>query len=334
MPFLTDLTRPQWGGANSDVDIHIEEHLGIVDGVFETSSKLAPYTNIRTLRGTNTARIDRIGNVDVSGRKSGEDLVISQVRSDKAILTVDTLLYTRHQFDNFDEWTSSIDIRKEVGRADGIALAKQFDVACLTQAMKCADFEAPTHLAGAFYDGIEETVTISGLPANGEADADLLVRAHRASIEELINRDLGDAVMAEGVTFVSPWVFTILLDHKKLQNVEFQGGGVGVGNNFAAGRIAVLNGIRIVETPRIPQAAVTSSPLGSEFHLTAAQVLRQMITIIPSMSLYAAQVHPLDGKYWEWEEKFSWVLDTFQSYNIGQRRPDSVATVAITRTLT
>src|SRR5690554_13198 len=97
MPFLTDLTRPHFGGANSDVDLHIEEHLGIVDKTFEYSSKLAPYMNIRSLRGTNTARIDRFGDVTVSGRKSGDDLSITPVRNDKTILTVDTVLYTRHQ---------------------------------------------------------------------------------------------------------------------------------------------------------------------------------------------------------------------------------------------
>jgi hypothetical protein len=332
MPFLTDLTRPQYAGPNSDVDIHIEEHLGIVDKTFEYTSKLSPYMNIRSLRGTNTARIDRFGDVEVAGRKSGDDLNISPVRNDKTILTVDTVLYTRHQFDKFDDWVSSIDTRKEVAELDGTALAKQFDQAGLIQAIKCADFVAPSHLAGAFNDGILKQVTIDGSQAQGEADADLLVYTHRKSLEDLINRDLGDRLYAEGVTFVTPYVFTILNEHRRLQNVEYQGGGMGVGNNFAAGRIAQMNGVRVIETPRLPTAAITDNPLGAAFNVTATEAKRQMVTIIPSLTLYAAQVHPLDGDYWEWKEKFSWVLDTFQSYNIGQRRPDSAAVVEITVT--
>ena len=330
MAFLQDLTRPHWGGAASDVDIHIEEHLGIVDKTFEYSSKLAPFMNIRTLRGTNTARIDRFGDVAVLGRQSGEDLTITPVRNDKSILVVDTVLYTRHQLDKFDDWTTSIDTRKELAELDGTALAKQFDQACLIQAMKCADYVAPTHLAGAFNDGILVPATITGTQASGEADADILVYQHRKSIEALINRDLGDRLMAEGVTFVTPAVFTILNEHKRLQNVEYQGGGAGMGNNFAAGRVAVMNGVKVVETPRLPNAAITDNPLGSAFNLTADQARRQMVTIIPSLTLYAAQVHALDADYWEWKEKFSWVLDTYQSYNIGQRRPDAAAVVDIT----
>lgn len=324
------LTRPHWGGPQSDVDLHIEEHLGIVDKTFAYSSKLGPYMNIRNLRGTNTARIDRFGDVEVSGRKAGEDLNITSVKNDKAILTVDTVLYTRHRLDKFDDWVSSIDTRKELADLDGTALAKQFDQACLIQAQKCADFKAPAHLKGAFGDGVLEKATITGTLESGEADADILVYQHRKSIEKLINRDLGDRLMSEGVTFVTPAVFTILNEHKRLQNVAYQGGGSGVGNNFAAGRVAQMNGIRVIETPRLPNAAVTDNPLGTAFNLTATQAKRQIVTIIPSLTLYAAQVHALDADYWEWKEKFSWVLDTFQSYNIGQRRPDSAAVVEIT----
>lgn len=330
MAFLNDLTRPQWGGPNSDVDLHIEEHLGIVDKTFAYSSKLGPYMNIRNLRGTNTARIDRFGDVEVSGRKSGEDLSITNVKSDKTILTVDTVLYTRHQLDKFDDWVSSIDTRKELADLDGTALAKQFDQACLIQAIKCADFVAPAHLAGSFGNGVKETATITGTQSTGEADADILVYQHRKSIEQLINRDLGDRLMSEGVTFVTPAVFTILNEHKRLQNVEYQGGGSGVGNNFAAGRVAQMNGIRVIETPRLPSASITGNPLGAAFNVTSEQAKRQIVTIIPSLTLYAAQVHALDADYWEWKEKFSWVLDTFQSYNIGQRRPDAAAVVEIT----
>lgn len=330
MSFLTNLTRGQWGGPNSDVDLHIEEHTGIVDKTFQYSSKLASYMNIRSIKGTNSIRVDRLGDVAVQGRKSGDDLNVSVVRNDKFNLVVDTLLYTRHQFDKFDDWTSSIDMRKEVAELDGIALAKQFDTACLIQAMKCPDFVAPSHLEGSFHNGILVPATVSAAPADLEAAADTLVRAHRKSMEALIQRDLGDQLLSEGVTFVTPAIFSILLEHKRLTNVEFQGG-EGT-NNFARGRIGMLNGLRVVETPRIPTAAVTANPLGSAFNLTADQARRQIITMIPSKTLISAQVHGLQTDYWEWKEKFSWVLDTYQSYNIGQRRPDTCAVVDVTVT--
>lgn len=326
MSFLNDLSRPHYAGKNADVDIHLEEHLGIVDKAFAYTSKFAPLMNIRTLRGTNVARIDRIGNVKVGGRKSGEELAISRVVNDKWNLTVDTLLYLRHQFDNQDEWVSDLAMRKEVAELDGIELAKMFDQACLIAVAKAAALPAPTDLEDSFSPGILKQLTLTGTPAE---KAEQLVRMHREVCEEFVDRDLGDDLYSEGLTPVSAQVFSLLLEHGKLMNVEFQGVG-GAVNDFARARVAILNGVRVLETPRFARAAITGHPLGSAFNVSAAEAKRQMLVFIPSKTLITAQVQPVTAKFWEWEEKFSWVLDTFQMYNIGARRPDTAAAVEIT----
>ena len=326
MSFLNDLSRPHYAGKNADVDIHLEEHLGIVDKAFAYTSKFAPLMNIRTLRGTNVARIDRIGNVKVGGRKSGEELAISRVVNDKWNLTVDTLLYLRHQFDNQDEWVSDLAMRKEVAELDGIELAKMFDQACLIAVAKAAALPAPTDLEDSFSPGILKKLTLTGTPAE---KAEQLVRIHREVCEEFVDRDLGDDLYSEGLTPVSAQVFSLLLEHGKLMNVEFQGVG-GAVNDFARARVAILNGVRVLETPRFARAAITGHPLGSAFNVSAAEAKRQMLVFIPSKTLITAQVQPVTAKFWEWEEKFSWVLDTFQMYNIGARRPDTAAAVELT----
>lgn len=323
-------TRPGWGGANSDVSLHIEEHLGLVDASFMYSSKFASWMNVRSLRGTNQLRVDRVGASTIAGRKAGEELVVQKNVSDKLNLTVDTVLYARHFFDKFDEWTSNLDVRKETAREDGIALARQYDQACIIQLQKCGDFLAPAHLKPAFHDGILLPSTISGAPADASADADILVAAHRQGVEAMVFRDLGDQLMSEGVTLLDPVIFSFLLEHDRLMNVEF--GAKEGGNSFVGGRIAMLNGVRVVETPRFPQSAITANALGAGFNVTAAEVRRKMITFIPSMALISAQVHPVSAQFWEEKKDFGHYLDTFQSYNIGQRRPDAVAVHDITVT--
>ena len=322
-----NFTRPQWGGAASDTDIHIEEHLGIVDASFAYASKLANLANVRTLRGTNVVRLDRVGAATVQGRRSGDELETTPVRNDKLTMNVDTVLYVRNEFDKFDEWTSSPELRREIGREHGFALARQFDSACIGQLQKAADFAAPAHLKPAFHDGILENVTLTNAKPN-KADAEALVQAHRVGIEQLIDRDLGDQLASEGLTLVSPDIFSILLEHDKLMNVQF-GANEG-GNSFTQARIGYVNGVRIMETPRFNKTAVTASPLGTGHNLTATEILRKMITFIPSLTLIAPQVHPVNAAYWEDKRKFGHVLDTFQSYNIGIRRGDAVAAVAVT----
>lgn len=326
MPF-SDFTRPGWGGANNDVDLHLEQHLGLVDSNFAYTSKFANMMDIRTLRGTNQLRLDRLGKATVSGRKAGEALNTTKIKQEKWNLVVDTTIYIRNRFDKFDDWTSNLDTRKDFGAQHGKELAREFDRACLIAAIKCADFQPPVGLEGAFHPGILVPVGITSTAADGEANANAIEIAHRKSIEQLINRDLGDSVYSEGVTFMRPDIFSVLMQSKKLMNVEYQA----AGNDYARARIGMLNGVKVIETPRLPTGAITNSPLGEQFNVSADEAKRGIVTIIPSMSLVAAQVHALDAKYWEDEENFGWVLDTYQSYNIGARRPDSVAVVEVTQ---
>jgi len=69
MVAFADLTRPDWGGTNNDVSLHIEEHLGLVDQAFTYTSKFASLMNVKTLRGTNTIRLDRLGKATVAKAK-------------------------------------------------------------------------------------------------------------------------------------------------------------------------------------------------------------------------------------------------------------------------
>jgi len=326
MVAIADLTRPDFGGSDNLLDLHIEEHLGLVDSSFMYTSRFASLADIRTLRGTNQLRLDRLGKANVAGRKSGEDLALSKIRQEQWNMSVDTTIYIRNAFDQFDDWISNLDARREYGKLHGIELAKTFDQACLIQAAKCADFVVPTGLEGAFFPGILVPVTITSAVADGEANAAALVAAHRKSLEALELRDLGDQLYSEGVTFVDPQIFSVLLEHKKLLNVEYQQ----VGNDFAKAKIGMLNGVRITSTPRVPTSAITSHPLGDAFTATAAEARRRMITILPSRSLVVAQVAGLTADYWEEKKDFTWYLQTYQAYNIGQRRPDSVAVVDVT----
>ncbi|MFX3754332.1 hypothetical protein ACJBP3_11250, partial [Streptococcus suis] len=83
----------------------------------------------------------------------------------------------------------------------------------------------------------------------------------------------------------------ILLEHKKLMNVEFTGGrGV---NDFAMRRIAYVNGIRIIESNAFPQAAISDHLLGPDFNVDANEIKRKMIVFDPSMALVTVEAQPL-----------------------------------------
>ncbi|MBW6072274.1 hypothetical protein, partial [Pseudomonas aeruginosa] len=146
-------------------------------------------------------------------------------------------------------------------------------------------------------------------------------------VETFIDRDLGDAVYSEGLTPMSPRVFSLLLEHDKLMNVEYQA--TGATNDYVKSRVAILNGVKVLETPRFATKAIAAHPLGRHFNVSAEESERQIALFLPSKTLITAQVAPVQAKLWEDNEKFSWVLDTFQMYNIGARRPDTAGAIEL-----
>lgn len=315
--------RPHWGGAASADDIHLELYDRDVQTQFMYDSIFRRFTTFKSAANqSNTWRGDRLGSVTVKGRKYGEKLDNQTIRSDKFVVVVDTVSYVRVPVDFQDDWTAP-DFRAEKSRIIGTEHAKAFDQAHLIQLMKSADFIAPAHLAGSFHDGILEKITLGGTDL--EADATVLQQAHGRILATLIKRDKGTSGL---VTLISPDWFNVLLEHKKLMNVEFTGGrGV---NDFAQRRIAYLNGIPVVETPRFPEAGVAevAHHLGADFNYTAAQSNRQMVVFDPSLALVTVEAKTMTVDMWPDKAEWNNVLDSYHMYTVGQRRPDAVAVVS------
>lgn len=321
--------RPHWGGSAADLDIHIEAYEGDIDGSFRVESmfRSSALTNFKSVSDrSNTWRGDRIGGVAVKGRKSGEALDNSRIPSEKFLISVDTTSYIRTPVDYQDDWTAP-DFQAEYSAEHGSAHAKAFDQAHIIQLIKAGSWVAPTSLkdSGAFFDGISATMTGYAAQTDKALKADLIVQYHKDQLATFVKRDLGGS-LAEFVTLMDPDTFNVLLDHNKLMNVDFQGG---MGdNNFAQRRIAWLNGIRVIETPRFPTGAIASHFLGSAFNVTATEAKARFIIFHPRKTLVTVEAKPMTVRVWDDEKEFNNVLDSYTMYTVGIRRGDAVAVVS------
>lgn len=333
-PYAAAQSRAHWAGANADVDIHIEAYEGDIDGSFRVQSifRSSGFTNFKSVgNNSNTWRGDRIGGATVQGRKSGQSLDPTRIANDKLIVTVDTTSYIRTPFDYQDDWTSP-DFQAEYSAEHGSAHAKAFDQAHIIQLIKCAAFQAPAHLKPAFNDGIGVTMTGYAAAAAdaatqrtaAEVKADIIVNTHKNVLATFVKRDLGDS-LAETITLITPDEFNVLLDHKKLMNVDFQGGDGS--NSFSQRRIAWLNGVRVMETPRFPTAAIPAHHLGAAFNVTAAEAKARMIVFFPKKALVTVEAKPMTVRQWDNPKDFESVLDSYTMYTVGQKRPDAVAVI-------
>lgn len=326
------LTRAHWAGANADVDIHLEAYEGDIEGSFRVESlfRSSGLTNFKSVDGnSNTWRGDRVGAAAVKGRKSGDKLEDSRIANDKLVVTVDTTSYIRTPFDYQDDWTSP-DFQAEYSAEHGSAHAKSFDQAHIIQLIKCAAFVAPAHLKPAFGDGMKATLTGFNAAAatstltQAEVRADLVVQAHKNAIGEFIKRDIGDG--SELITLIDVDTFSSLLEHKKLMNVEFQA--AGAGNDYQRRRVAVLNGSRVIETPRFPGVAIAAHHLGPAFNVSAAEAKACMIVYLPKKALVTVEAKAMTVRQWDDPKEFQSVLDSYCMYTVGQKRPDAVYVIS------
>lgn len=320
--YTGNLTRPHWAGANSDADIHLEVFDGALDTAFQYNSFFrSNSTFVSVADRSNTYRIDRLGTVTIKGRTSGVALDPTPVRNDKLVITVDTVTYARTPVDYQDDWTAP-DFLPAIGKNHGTEHAKLFDQAHLIQLIKSRSWVAPAHLKPAFYDGMEQTAQL--VTNDNAASAKAIIAAHLAIVTELIRRDLGGS-LNEFITVVDPLVFNLLLQDDKLVNVQYSDGNA----NFAQRRLAYLNGVKVIETARFPQAAITGHPLGTAFDVTATDVQCKMVVYHPSMSLVAVEAKAPTVRMWDDQLNFANVLDSYAMYTIGQRRPDTVGVVRL-----
>lgn len=324
-PYAAVQTRPHWSGANADVDIHIEAYEGDIEGSFRVDSmfRSSGYTNFKSVQNqSNTWRGDRIGGVSVKGRKSGVELDGQRMVNEKFVITVDTTSYIRTPIDYQDQWTAP-DYQKELSDEHGIAHAKAFDQAHIIQLIKASSWVAPAALkaSGSFFDGIATTMTGYAAETNAELKADFIVQAHKDALAEFVKRDLGGS-LAEFVTLIEPDTFNVLLDHKKLMNLDYDRSGE---NNLVQRRIAWMNGVRVVETPRFPTAAIASHFLGSAFNVSAAEAKARVILFLPRKTLVTVEAMPMTVRFWDDEKEFNNVLDSYTMYTVGIKRGDAVA---------
>ena len=323
--YTGNLTRPHWAGANSDVDIHLEVYQNEVDSRFQYQAMFTSLSAQRSVADrSNTYRIDRLNTSSVKGRTSGQALEATPVKNDKMIITVETVLYIRNPIDYQDDWTAP-DFLTEMGQNNGSEFAEAFDQAHIIQLIKGRDWKAPAHLKDAFNDGITVSATVNKAAtaqADLEANAIALNLAHKDGVNQLIKRKVP---LSDMVTIVSVDVYSMLLEHPKLLNLDY---GVSNADGYKERRVVKMNGIPVIEMTEFPSVA-GAHPLGSAFTTTEDDIACEMVIFSKSKTLVTVEAKPFTSRIWDDELNFANVLDCYAMYTVGQRRPDTAVVVKL-----
>ena len=322
-------TRVHWAGANSDQSIHLEIYQNEVDSRFQYQSIFLGLSSQRSVADrSNTYRIDRLNTTAVKSRTSGVALDSQKVTNDKVLYIVDTVLYVRNPVDYQDDWTAP-DWLREIATNNGSQFAETFDQAHIIQLIKARAWTAPAHLKPAFSDGLTVNITFKAAAATQaeyEANAIALKAGHKAGINALVKRKVP---LSDMVTIVDVDTYAALLEHPKLLNLEVAGGSMD--GDYNGRRVVRLNGVPVVEVTEFPTQvydnASAKHPLQSatnDYQVSADDLKVRMITFSKSRSLLTINARTFTSDFWDDKKEFSNVLDCYQMYHVGVRRPDTI----------
>lgn len=330
--YAGNTTRVNWGGANSDVDIHLEIYNDEVDTRFQYQAIFRGLSTQRSVADkSNTYRIDRLNTTAVKGRTSGQALDAQKVTNDKMVIVVDTVLYIRNPIDYQDDWTAP-DWLREIGQNNGSQFAEKFDEAHIIQLVKGRSWTAPAHLKPAFKDGLEVQAEYkSGATSQVELEANAmsLKLAHKKGIDALVKRKVP---LFDMITLVDVDTYSAIMEHPKLLNLEVAGGEKD--GDYNGRRVVRLNGVPVVECTEFPTTVydgTTIHVLGRNFDFSAEDIKCKMVTFSRSKTLVTVEAKPFTSRIWDDQLNFCNVLDCYAMYTVAVRRPD---TAAITKLVT
>ena len=194
-------------------------------------------------------------------------------------------------------------------------MGKFFDEAFLIQGIKSAALSAPENLNGAFGAGKVEDLAAAG----DELDPDLL---YQKIARVLVRMQEEDIDTEECVIFVRPTQHEVLLNNDKLVDQDFSEGN----GNFAMGKVKTILNSPIVQTARIPQAAISGHILSNEdnnfaYDLTAAEANVAAVILHP-WSLLAGETIPLQSQVFYSDVEKQWFIDSYMAFGVSNRRPD------------
>ena len=329
--YAGNVTRPNWGGAASNVDQHLEKYDGIRDSKFNYVSQFVSLSAQRSVADeTNNFRFDRLNTSEVKGRGVGDNIVAQRVTADKVNVIVEMMMYIRNPIDYLDKWTAP-DYLGDMARNNGTSFAKAFDEAHIIRLIKARSWVAPAHLKPAFNDGMSVTVDVKGGTAltisDLEANAAALYVAIGKIVEELTVRD---TPLENMVCLVTPAQFSTLLNHPKLINKDYTESN----GDFARRRVVMAHGVPIVQNTSFPKSTITNHILstptnGNAFNVTADDLKGEIIVFDKNLSLVTVTAKPFTSRFYDDETNMTYVLDCYSMWTVDVRRPDTIGVVLV-----
>ena len=300
--------------------LHVEEYGGEVESQMVKASFMRQYVNIKPVRGTDTVTNDRIGKTSLQAVSPGVRPTAGTAEFDNISVKVDTIVLARNNVALLDDFQSHYSVRAELGKDHGKEIGKFFDEAFIIMAIKSALIVIGT-AAGETPapSGFQSGTQVELAAALDELDPDKLQRGIEDVCQGIEEKDVD---LDGGVILVRPAQYYALLRNDKLVSADYSMGN----GDFAKGMVLRSNGLPLIKTNRIPQAAIVGHYLSnagnnSAYDVSATEATAVAVVMLPK-ALLAGETIPLTSKVYYHDVELQWFIDSYLAFGVTPNRSE------------
>lgn len=323
------ITRPGQFDQTGDINAAaVTEYGQSVQHTIQRKSALAPYVNMRPVRGTNRIGSYGFGDSVVGKVTPGEAPAASKNDVGRNTLIIDTLVYTRHFLPLLETFQTSYDARVELGVEDGEAMARFTDQAFMIQAAKAAldtdsRYSSVANKPSGFKGGTQEVLSAAG-------DINDPARFYKAISNLFAKMEEKDVVPGQDDVMIAmkPAQFYALLEAEQIINGNYV---TARGTTIENAMIFKAFGCPVIRSNNFPSGEVTGHLLSTAANGNAydGDFTKLAALAFSPKALMAGETIPLTHDLYYDKIFKSWIVDSHAAFGVTGDRSEYAGAILL-----
>lgn len=303
-----------------------EQFTGEVEHALMANTVLEPmFRRKRLVKGTNTLTKKAIGRTKLQKLNRGQAPDGTQVKFGKASVTVDTMLLSRHSFDELETIQTDIDARNETATQAGKDIGEFIDLTyCIGAANAAALTANPYGLStdDGYFGGTQTTIA-----AGEQLDPAKFYHAIGQTLLGMENKKVNPRA-DKAMIIVRPEQFYVLQDAEQISNGEYI---TSNGNKLSDVPMFKAWGVPVISTTNMPNGVISGHLLSNadNGNFYDGDFSKLVALIVSDKALLIGESKPLETKIWWSDEAKQWIVDAWLAFGIGVDRPEYAARIDI-----
>ena len=296
-------------------------YTGEVLKAFDVKNIALDMISTRTISGGKSAQwivTGQASDSNVASHTPGAEISTQTLANDEVTITVSTRYYYSHFVDELDEKLAQYEIRGELAKQAGEALATKIDKAVFQGMVDMFDEDNWTVKTGQSAPGVINVYTAWDAASGPEAKGNVLVEGYFEARSLFNGRD----VTAEPMVVTTPQNYYNLVQSTRGVNADFTSGNGGIDS----GNISMVAGLRTAWTNNLPAALQYDQDggagTGTAYELQALVFTKDVFGVVKAMDITS------ESNYIP--ERLGYLLTSYYALGMGGLNATGLAAIVTT----